>query len=259
MPFGRVQRYYQRRAASFFFRRPLRVDPVQPVISFTFDDFPRSALVVGGAILKGFGLTGTYYASLGLMDQMAPTGRIFSPRDLQLLIEQGHELGCHTYAHCHSWDTQPSTYAESILRNRDALSEIVPGATFKSFSYPICPPRPRTKSRVASLFGCSRGGGQTFNAGTADLNQLSAFFLEKSRDRIEVVRDLIGRNRDARGWLILATHDVSDNPTPFGCTPAFCEGVVRHAMSSGARILPVAEAVELLTNQTSSSRSSSSV
>jgi peptidoglycan/xylan/chitin deacetylase (PgdA/CDA1 family) len=33
-----------------------------PVISFTFDDFPRSALVKAGAILRERGLAGTYYA-----------------------------------------------------------------------------------------------------------------------------------------------------------------------------------------------------
>src|SRR5205814_3937935 len=69
-------------------------------ISFTFDDFPRSALATGGAILSHFGMKGTYYASLGLMGQSSPVGPLFSAEDLNGVLIEGHELGCHTYAHC---------------------------------------------------------------------------------------------------------------------------------------------------------------
>ena len=42
----------QRRAARWLGRRPCRIDLESPMISFTFDDFPRSALTNGGAILR---------------------------------------------------------------------------------------------------------------------------------------------------------------------------------------------------------------
>src|SRR2546429_5422660 len=38
-----------------------------PVVSFSFDDFPRTAYTVGGAILKRLEVRGTYYAAPGLM------------------------------------------------------------------------------------------------------------------------------------------------------------------------------------------------
>ena len=50
----------------------------------------------------------------------------------------------------------------------------------------------------------------------------------------------------AKGWLILATHDVCDNPSPYGCTAQFFETVVQHAVQSGARVLPVVSALEAL-------------
>ena len=241
--------FYQRHAASLVFRRPLVIDGPEALVSFTFDDFPRSALFAGGAILNRFHISGTYYASLGLVGQEGPTGRIFVPTELRELLRQGHELGCHTFSHCHSWDTPTPVFERSIMENRRALAELAPGAEFRSLAYPISLPRPRTKARVAEYFPCSRGGGQTFNTGTTDLNQLSAFFLEKSRDRFQNVADVIDRNAEARGWLILATHDVSADPTPFGCTPGFFGEVVRYAIGSGARILPVAEALEVLTSR----------
>jgi hypothetical protein len=80
--------------------------------------------------------------------------------------------------------------------------------------------------------------------GTTDLNYLRAYFLEKTRDRPDDVQRVIDANRAQCGWLVLATHDVCKAPTPFGCTPGFFEDVVRRAVDSGARILPVAEALD---------------
>ena len=237
---------YQRFTARSFARRPFAIPTQTPVISFTFDDFPRSALLTGGAILQSFGLAGTYYASFGLMGREAPTGLIFLPEDLKVLLEQGHELGCHTFSHCHAWDTQPSVFEAAVIQNRRTLSEIVPNASFKTFSYPISVPRAETKRRISKYFACCRCGGQTFNVGNADLNGLSAFFLEQSRNNPEIVRNLIDQNRQARGWLIFATHDICKDPTRWGCTPGFFEEIVRYAVNSGARILPVFQAYEAL-------------
>ena len=243
---SRIPGYYQRRAASLVYRRPFLIRLQRPLISFTFDDFPRSALLVGGAILNRLGLAGTYYASLGLVGKETESGQIFLPDDLTTLFKEGHELGCHTFSHCDSWETASGTFKDSVIKNRVALSELFPGAEFDSFAYPVSLPRPLTKARIADYFLSCRGGGQTFNVGKIDLNQLSAYFLEKSRDNFQAVKDLIDRNREACGWLILATHDISCNPTPFGCTPEFFKNVVQYAVSSGARIVPVVEAMELL-------------
>ena len=220
-------------------RRPCRLQMESPVISFTFDDFPRSALINGGAILRQHGFAGTYYASLGLMGRTVPTGEIFTREDLDELVRQGHELACHTFDHCDSWETAPAEFEASILRNRDAVGEHLPGLGLGSFSYPISWPRPETKRRVASHFSCARGGGQTFNTGIVDLNYLKAFFIEQSRDNFDAIKQAINGNARAKGWLIFATHDVCDQPTRFGCSPGFFEKVVDYAIQSKATILPV--------------------
>ena len=245
-PWEKVKGAYSRRIAGLLFRRPFVINTPVPLISFTFDDFPQSALLAGGKILNHFGLAGTYYVSLGLAGKVEASGRMFVPDDLATLFAEGHELGCHTFAHCHSFKTSTRVYEDSVVKNRLALKALFPDAEFKSFSYPISEPRPLTKAKVARHFRSCRGGGQTFNTGTVDLNQLSAYFLEKSRDHIQAVKDVIDRNRQIRGWLIFATHDVSASPTPYGCTPQFLEEVVQYAVSSGARILPVASALEAL-------------
>jgi len=229
----------QRRLAKWFERRPLRLALSAPIISFTFDDFPRSALKTGGAILEDHGCAGTYYTSLGLAGQHTSTGPAFQLNDLDDMIERGHELACHTFDHCDSWDTAPDEFEASILRNKARVAQRWPGVNLRSLSYPISYPRPRTKSRVARHYQCARGGGQTFNAETVDLNYLKAFFIEQSRDRFNAINRAIDNNARACGWLIFATHDVCDLPTRFGSTPGLFQRVVEASAASGAIILPV--------------------
>jgi peptidoglycan/xylan/chitin deacetylase (PgdA/CDA1 family) len=247
-------------AVKVLFTRRLAVRISVPLISFTFDDFPRSAFLEAGSILKRYGVLGTFYASLGLMGKQSPLGPMYEAEDLKELIHLGHELGCHTFGHCHSWNTPPDVYENAILENQRALTVLLPGAVFQTFAYPHSAPRLAVKKVAGRYFRCCRGGGlkagrylnrygaggQTFNWGGTDLNYLSAFFMEKSRDNPEAVKTLIDRNARARGWLIFATHDVCAAPSPFGCTPNFFEQVVQWSLESGARILPVIKALELV-------------
>jgi peptidoglycan/xylan/chitin deacetylase (PgdA/CDA1 family) len=228
------------------FRKLQSVHPQVPLISFTFDDFPRSALLTGGEILKSFGAAGTYYTSLGLLGKDSPSGRICVLEDLKKALDAGHELGCHTYSHCDSWNTEPEVYEQAILQNRRVLRELIPGAKFESFSFPLSSPRPTVKRAASRHFLCCRGGGQTLNVDSADLNQLSAYFLEKAHGKFEPVKALIDRNAQSRGWIIFATHDVSADASPYGCTAEFFKEVVQYAVGSGAQILPIVKALEVI-------------
>ncbi len=195
------------------------------------------------------------------MDQEIPAGTAFSLADLRQVLADGHELGCHTFSHCHAWKTGPDEFENAIVENRNALAKLFPGAAFASLSYPVHSPHPKIKRRAAKYFACCRGGGRVFkarpgaankngnpafNVGLADASNLQTHFLEKNRDHPQAVKDLIDENNSARGWLILATHDVSDTPSPYGCTPDFFEQIVRYAINSGSKILPVGHAWDLM-------------
>lgn len=247
-------------AARLFFKRRAVVGTDFPIISFTFDDFPRSAFLRAGSILGRHGAQGTYYASLSLMGKQSHMGAMYEAEDLRELVNMGHELGCHTFGHCHSLKTPPDVYERAIVENQQALTEVLPGASFQTFSYPHSAPRIAVKKVASKYFRCCRGGGlkpgryfrrhaaggQTFNWGVTDLNYLCAFFLEQSKDNPDAVKTLIDQNAHARGWLIFATHDVCADPSPFGCTPDFFERVVEWSCASGARILPVVKALEMI-------------
>lgn len=242
--FQRLRSKTMRMAAEHLARRPHRMMNRRPIISFTFDDFPVTALTVAGPMLERHGIAGTYYLSMGLTGTVAPTGPIIERADLSKVIERGHELGCHTFAHCHATDTSASVFERNIVENRDALRRILPTAKLKSLSYPIGCPRPATKRVCARHFAGARAGGQTFNYVTTDLDNLRAFFLEQSRDHLEAVLAVIDGTVRVGGWLILATHDVCPEPTRYGVVPEFFEAVVDHAVRSGADLLPVSRALE---------------
>jgi peptidoglycan/xylan/chitin deacetylase (PgdA/CDA1 family) len=257
---ARAQRRFLTAATKTLFTKRLAIRTPHPLVSFTFDDFPRSAFLEAGSILNRYGALGTYYVSLSLAGNQSPLGPMFQTEDLKELAYTGHELGCHTFGHCNSWNTPSDVYEKAIIENQQALNDVIPGATFQTFSYPFSAPRLEVKQVASGHFLCCRGGGlkpgrylhrhdaggQTYNAGVTDLNYLCAFFLEKSRDNPELVKNLISQNARARGWLIFATHDVRANPSPYGCTPDFFEQAVQWSLESGARILPVVNALDTL-------------
>lgn len=240
---NRCARRFQRESAARFARRSLMMRNAVPLISFTFDDFPRSALLIGGPILEDHDIAATYYASFGLMGQTAPTGEIFRPDDLDQLFAGGHELGCHTYSHCHAWDTSPADFEKSILQNRQTLRELVPSHHFESLSYPISCPRPESKRRARKYFGACRGGGQTYNAGRIDLDNLKSFFIEQALDQPEAMKSMIEATVAANGWLIFTTHDICENPTRYGCRPELFRWLVEISAKSDTRVLPVSAAL----------------
>jgi hypothetical protein len=132
-----------------------------------------------------------------------------------------------------------------VEKNRRELQKYLPGAVFKTFSYPISVPRFSMKHRLEKYFLCCRGGGQTINKGSADLNLLKAYFIDKRNNfDFEAVRKIIDYNTVQNGWLIFATHDVTDHPSPYGCTPQFFQRVVEYAAQSGSLILSVRNACE---------------
>ena len=242
----RAQGRLCRLAYTSLFRSPVKMRNQIPLVSFTFDDFPRSAYDAGGTILRTHAFRGTYYAALGLMDRTTTVGRIFSREDLLNLVADGHELGCHTFDHCHSWNTAPEVFEKSIVANRRRLTELLPEVQFKTLAYPISGPRPGTKRRAARHFPCCRFGGQTYNADVTDRGLLSAYFLEQGKHEPDAIKRIVDTNAEACGWLIFATHDVCESSSRFGCSPRLFEDIVRYASRSGARVLPVSDAWNLV-------------
>jgi len=240
----RLPMAYARRMARWFARRRFSLSAGAPLITFTFDDFPRTALTAGGAILEEAGARGSYFVAMGLESQTIATGRMFSAADLNDLLGRGHELGCHTYHHYPAWETSTADYESSVDRNAVALAELPQAIQAQIHSYPISYPRPASKRRIARRFRGCRAGGQAPNRGTVDLNYLNSFFIEQSVGDFGAIERVIAENIAQGGWLIFSTHDVTDSHTRFGCSPAFFAKVVRAARNSGAEIKTMSKALD---------------
>ena len=245
---GKVRRLL----ADQFGRRTLSIKTPVPIVSFTFDDAPVTAFREGRGILKQFGARATYYVSLGLLDAETEVGKIASVGDLARAVDEGGELGCHTFDHLDAWHTSSTAFMASVARNGEALHRILPGAKFTTFAYPKSGAKLSLKSALGNTFMCCRGGGQATNVDSADLNLLKACFVDRRTGiDTEFIRTLLDYNAHRRGWLILATHDVAADPSPYGCTPEFLEAIVQYASRSGALLLPVGEACARLMSSSS--------
>ncbi|MGE0023284.1 MAG: polysaccharide deacetylase family protein [Hyphomicrobium sp.] len=233
----------RRMLASGLARRTVPLGEAGPIISFTFDDAPKTAFDAGRRILARHGARATYFVSLALIDTETEVGRIGSPADLKSAVADGCELGCHTYDHLDAWHVSTATYLVSIERNREALERMLPGARFDSFAYPKSGATLAVKAGLGPRFKGARGGGQAANLGTADLNLVKACFLDRRAGvDMALVRALVDETVRGRGWLVFATHDIAADPSPYGCTPEFLEAVAECSRRSGALLLPFAEA-----------------
>lgn len=237
---SRIELYCQKRVAQCFSRKRARAGHASPIVSFTFDDFPRSALIVGGEILAKKGLRGTYYASMGLMGRRSEQGDMYTAKDLQTLVDSGHELACHTFSHLFCPRSANNKLQQECERNRQAVAEVLDGYKLRNFSFPSGGITRSSKVTVTSIYDTCRTIEPGINCNTVDLGFLRANSIYSSRitDRLY---QLIDNNVRRAGWLIFYTHDVSDQPSSVGCTPAYFRDILQAAIASGATIMTVAE------------------
>jgi peptidoglycan/xylan/chitin deacetylase (PgdA/CDA1 family) len=228
-----------RELGGFLSTRPAKIEWPGGVVSFTFDDFPRSAWVNGGAILEKFDKRGTYYAAMGLAGTENQLGPMFDAGDLRAAYAQGHEIACHTYSHrdcCHS---APDEIAAEIERNAATLAELI-DAPPGNFAYPFGGVSLTAKNALAGRFDSCRGTGRGFNRGTVDLADLLATSIYRQDFDRDALCQMIDDAQAADGWVIFYTHDVAAEPSPFGCTPAQFESIVAYA-AENAPVLRVCD------------------
>jgi peptidoglycan/xylan/chitin deacetylase (PgdA/CDA1 family) len=232
------------RFCRFVERRPYRLANARPIVSFSFDDFPRSALTVGGAILERYGVRGTFYASAGRAGGEGLHGPHFTRDDLRVALAAGHEVACHTYNHVNVALLAEGEILDELARNQQAVASILGEYRMVNFAYPYGRVSPSAKRCVGARFLTCRGVVSGINRGMVDLALLKAHALSSHPPSLAAATRLIGDNARRGGWLILFTHEIAGSPSPYGCTPGDFERVVSLATASGAQVMPVRVALE---------------
>lgn len=232
----------RRRAGRYLDVRPVEVRPSRGILSISFDDIPVSAWTEAGPVLAQHGVTATYYVCGGLSGGTNLDLPQFETEHLQALHAAGHEVGCHTYEHVSTLTLGPAALAASFDRNAAWVAERLDGYRMQTFAYPFGDCALGSKAVVAERFLCGRGVRNGVNAGRADRANLQAIGLESRRLPGYDLEALMRQTADQKGWLIAYGHDVSDRPTPYGCTPDDIDRLIRLAKAADLDIRPVASA-----------------
>jgi peptidoglycan/xylan/chitin deacetylase (PgdA/CDA1 family) len=206
-----------------------RLNNATPMVSFTFDDIPKSAATTGAAILEDHGARGTFYVSGGLVGTMeSPDWAAVDAEDIVALHRSGHEIGCHTYSHRRAGDLDAESLAAEIAQNRRYLHSLERSIELANF---------------ASAFQSCRSIMPGVNSGMVDpqfLRSTPLIDLEIDREGIERAFD---EAQTTNGWLIFYSHDVVERPSRYGCSPA----LMNHALEAASRrkipVLTMADAL----------------
>jgi hypothetical protein len=145
--------------------------------------------------------------------------------------------------------------AVEIDRNAAALSEALDGAPIENFAYPFGGVSQSAKGTFGKRFVSCRGTGKGLNRGMVDLADLfSTSLYSHNFDRVRLCQ-LVEDAQAENAWLIFYTHDVADEPSPFGCTPAHFQSIVAYA-AENLPVLPVRDVLAGLglTNAASEAR-----
>ena len=211
------------------------------VLSVGFDDFPRSAWTEGGPVLAAHGARATFFASGGLCGVRWRGLAQFTDGDLAAAHAAGHEIGCHSFGHESAAQVSAARMLASIARNRVFLAERLDGYAPRSFAWPYGHAAPQIQWRASRRFACCRGVRAGLNGNVTDASLLRGVGLERRQRGLHDLPALIACAAAERRWLILFTHDVQDDPTDYGCTPAELDAVLARARREGLDIAPEGE------------------
>ena len=156
--------------------------------------------------------------------------------------DAGHEIGCHTFSHRAASSLTAAAFAEDLDRNAAFLREEA-GLKPATFAYPFGLMSPASMGVAAKRFRGARRVRGGVNAGVLDPRRIAAVPLEARSWTAEGLEAAVARTVRRRGWLVLFTHDVSPQPTPYGCTPQMLEHALETLARAGVEMTPVAEAL----------------
>jgi peptidoglycan/xylan/chitin deacetylase (PgdA/CDA1 family) len=231
------------RLARHWHTAPFQLLNKTPMVSFTFDDVPKSAATTGARILNEFNARGTFYIAGGLVDKWSGNWTGLSDADIVGLHRGGHEIGCHTFSHPRAVDLDATAMITEIEQNRRYLLALDPSIRLENFAYPYGLASPSHKRQLGNYFHSSRGIRPGVNSGKVDLQLLRSTPLIDRQIDLEGIDRAFDEAIAKNGWLIFYSHDVETAPSPYGCSPS----LLRHALDAASRrnipVLSIADAL----------------
>lgn len=232
----------RRRWARVVHRRPLASMIDRPLVSFSFDDAPISAVTTGADILQTHGVRGTYYVCAGLDGRPGHMGDYATREDYADLSVRGHEIACHTFTHLDCGKASGPAITADVDQNVEALYGV--GLETRHFAYPYGDVSPAAKQALQTRFGSLRALHPGLIRQGSDLNLLPAVGIEGMEGEAKAAA-WIDRAIAQKAWLVLYTHDVRSDASDWGCTPDAFDRLVARAVA-GAEVAPVGAVLDRL-------------
>ena len=217
----------------------------EAIISFTFDDFPKSAATTAADILQRYNFSATYYCVGDFAGTVQDNIEQYDKNDIVKLVEEGHEVACHTGSHLDCQSVSNNELSRNIEKNEKIIFEMC-GQKPTNFAYPFGQTGLISKLLAGNRFITARGISGGLNKNIYDFSQLKANQIYSGQNTIDEIRSLIKNAIDKKAWLIFYTHDVTENPSKYGCTPQFFEEVVKAVSDAKCKVLPIKHAVAYL-------------
>jgi len=223
--------------------RPL---PAGKYVSLCFDDFPQSAARLAAPMIEKRDWRATWYVSGAFEGKVTPEyGRMFEASDLQQLLQNGHDFGCHTYDHVDCRAASAEEIAEQAARSKTYLNKR--GVHhIRSFAFPFGAVDLSTKRLMGQAGLALRGVKPGLNRGNADLNMLKACGLQDNEGGTARALQELETLQHQDGWLIIFTHDVREQASPWGVRPADYANLLNAVEQSGAEVITVGDMVDRL-------------
>jgi len=214
------------------------------MVSFTFDDLPKSAVTTGARILDAHDARGTFYISGELVGTTSPHWTFADVEDILALHAKGHEIGCHTYSHRRACDLDAASLSVEIERNRQYFGSLDPSIKIDNFAYPFGYGSFVLKHQLKTAFQSCRSIVPGVNSGIVDLQFLRAMPLIDGGIDCEEIERAFDEAQTNNGWLIFYSHDVVDEPSPYGCSPALMNRAIEAASRRKIPVMSMAEALQ---------------
>lgn len=215
-----------------------------PVVAFTFDDFPVSVFENAAPALEDAGMLGTFYLASGLMQRVENGQLIVDQEMVATLSDRGHEIGGHTHGHINVQKTPRRDLMADVRRNDEEIARIVGSARPVSFAYPFGMISVPSKLALMRHYPGLRGIKVGTNSGLIDLAHLKAQELYDCSNDSESIDRMLDDVERRCGWLIFYTHDVREDPTNIGCSPAFFSQVVDKVRRRGIKVETVIDTLK---------------
>lgn len=224
-------------------KQPMRL-PAGRYVSLCFDDFPKSSAETAAPMIEQLGWRATWYVAGGYLGTTHEHyGKMFDGTDLFRLIRMGHDIGCHTFDHIDCANADPAELLVQCTRNQAFLSTFGVEEV-QSFAFPFGAHDVASKQTLAPSGLALRGITPGLNLEVVDFSLLRACGLQRDQKGLRRAMMELETLSQIDGWQIIFTHDVRDNPSSWGVTPADYADLLEAVQASGAEVVTVGDMVQ---------------